>query len=183
MIKMKSPSLVVNSNDVPGPNYKMWETVNAMEGMSASQLLGEIIRVNRAALELESSQLLNVVINCHGGPGALYVGGLNSPPVDMGNVGVFGWLRHRNLGTIWLVACNAARGTEGKQFCQALSQLSGCQVVAADETQDVGVWGSIRIVSGRSGLIDEFEGTVYSFTVAGGMRAIDPHEAIYTILE
>ena len=184
MIMLKSPSLAINSSDVPGPNYRMWETVNAMPGMTTASLLEQIIRVNRLALEFERTQLLNVVINCHGGDGKLYIGGLKSAPMDMSNIGVFASLKPRNIGTLWLVACNAARGSAGKQFCQTLATVSGTQVVASDATQDVGIWGSFRIIQGGGrGQIDEYEGTVFSFTLGAGMGAIDPHAAIFTILE
>ncbi len=191
MLMLKSPSLAINSHDVPGPNYRMWETVDAPPAMNAADVVHEIIRVNRLALEYERTQLLNVVINCHGadGGGALYVGGCSSDSekaarINIGNVNVFSLLDRRNIGTIWLVACQAAAGNLGKQLCQQLAMVSKCQVIASDDDQSVGVWGTIRILQGGGrGQIDEFEGSVFSFTPVGGMREIDPHEAIYTILE
>lgn len=185
MIKMQDPSLAINSHDVPGPNYKMWRTLNSPKGMTAEEAVHFIIRVNRLALEFEGTQVQNVVINCHGldGGGRLYVGGLGYIGIDIDTVGSFSLLKGRNLGTIWLVACQAAAGADGKQLCQALATNSGCQVVASDDDQDTGIWGSFRIVTAADGLIDEFEGTVFSFAPMGGIRAIDPHEAIYTILE
>lgn len=183
MIKMKSPSLAINSCDVPGPNYRMWETVNAKEGMTPAMLLNEIVRVNRLALEHEQTQLLNIVINCHGSPGRLYIGGGKSAPLDVGNVGIFSVLKPRNIGTIWLVACNAAQGSAGKQFCQTLATICGTQVIASDATQDVGVWGAFRIIQGGGrGQIDEYEGTVYSFTPAAGMGIINPNNDVFTVL-
>lgn len=183
MIMLKSPSLAVNSHDVPGPNYRMWETINAPHGMTPVSLVNEIIRVNRLALEYEQSQLLNVVINCHGGSGRLYIGGDTFVPLDINTVGIFSLLKSRNIGTLWLVACRAALGGEGRNFCQNLAINSGCQVVASDVNQSVGSWGSIRIVSGGRGQIDEYEGTVFSFTPVGGVSVINPHNDIFTTLE
>jgi hypothetical protein len=190
MLMLQSPSLAINSHDVPWPPYRMWETVNAPPGMNTEGCVREIIRVNRLALEHERKPLQNVVINCHGADdgGALYIGGEDEQywpsRINDDRVHPFAWLKSRNIGTIWLVACKAAYGHFGKKLCQAIATLSGCQVVAADEDQDVGIWGTFRIVQGGGrGQIDEFEGKVYLFPPAGVMREIDPHEAIYTILE
>ena len=183
MIMMQQPSLAINSDDVPGPKYIMWRTRDAPRGSTANWVVNEIIVDNAAALSFKNSQLLNVIINCHGSPGSLSVGGIGDDggSINMDNVGEFARLKGRNIGTIWLVACNAARGDKGKGLCQMLATVSGCQVVAADDYQDVGVWGTYRLLAGLHGQIDEFEGTVYSFTLIGGARVIDPTEDIYTI--
>jgi hypothetical protein len=189
MIMLQSPSLVINSCDAPWPRYRMWETVNGDEGMMPDAVVREIIRVNRLALEHERSPLANVVINCHGadnGGGALYTGGVDYPSarINVSRVNEFSLLKKRNIGTIWLVACQAAADNLGKQLCQALAVACGSQVVAGDEDQDTGIWGGFRIVQGGGrGQIDEFEGTVYSFLPNGTMREIDPHEDIFTIME
>src|SRR5271165_790021 len=128
MLMLKSPSLVINSHDVPGPDYRMWETVSAPPGMDSWGVVKEIIRVNRLALEHEGTQLLNIVINCHGldGGGALFVGGSDGDDekrtaIRIETVNNFSLLKQRNLGTIWLVACQAARGNMGRQLCQQLA--------------------------------------------------------------
>ena len=191
MLMLKSPSLVINSHDVPWPRYRMWETVNASPRMNAEGCVREIIRVNRLALEYERTPLQNVVINCHGADagGALYIGGEDEQywpyRINDDSVHAFALLRGRNIGTIWLVACQAAAGYFGKKLCQSIASLSGSQVVAADEDQEVGIWGGLRIIQGGGrGQIDEFEGKIFSFVPIGGPpREIDPHEDIYTILD
>jgi hypothetical protein len=184
MIMMKSPSLVLNSHDVPWPKYRMWETVNLEKGATDETVVNHIIRVNRLALEHEQTQLLNVVINCHGAPGQLSVGGDGFKSLDKNNLGRFGLLAKRNIGTLWLVACNAAAEPEGKHFCQMLAHVSKCLVVAADKSQSVGVWGGLRILQGGGGgQIDEYEGNVFSFAPMGMMGVIDPHEDVPTTLE
>jgi len=187
MLLLKRPNLVVNSHDVPGPKYTMWATVNAVRGMTASDLVNEIVRANRAALEQEETHLLNVVINCHGlEGGGLAIGGKGTGVVvDSSNVGSFSVLKKRNVGTIWLVACGAAEGADGKRFCQLLATSSGCEVVAADVDQYVEAWGAWRlaVVPGSRNQIDEFEGTVFSFRANGTSGEIDPHEDIDTILD
>ena len=187
MLLLKRPNLVVNSHDVPGPKYTMWATVNAMRGMTASDLLNEIVRWNRAAREQEETQLLNVVINCHGREdGGLAIGGKGSGAfVDSQNVNIFSVLKKRNLGTIWLVACQAAAGVQGKRFCQLLATNTGCRVIASDEDQWVEAWGAWRlgVVPGSRNQIDEYEGKVFCFWADGTSGEIDPHEDIDTILD
>jgi hypothetical protein len=186
MIMMKSPSLAINSCDVPGLKYKMWRTIDAKPGMTANVLVHEIVAANDIALKLQHSPLLNVVINCHADHvGRLAIGGEGKtvPHLDILSVGVFGLLAGRNIGTIWLVACGAADGDKGRVFCKTLALVSGCQVVASDEDQEVGYWDSYRLFVGLHNQIDEFEGRVYSFTPRGPVTVIDPHEDIFTTLE
>jgi len=188
MIMMKQPSLAINSDDVPGPKYHMWQTIQAPRGVRALWTVNQILKANGDARKFQDSPLANVVINCHGDPGTLWIGGVPDEDGDAygaidDDVGVFRALKPHNIGTIWLVACQAAKGAVGKEFCQQLATFSGCQVVASDEYQEVGVWGTYRLLDGLHGQIDEFEGNVYRFTVTGGMQLIDPHEAIYSIKE
>lgn len=187
MILLQKPSLVINAHDVPFPKYKMWKSVDAKKGMTAAETVTTIFSANTIALTQAGSQLLNVVINCHGDAGGLCIGGIGKPSINITNVGVFSALNGINLGTIWLLSCLAAKGSYGKQFCQALASASGSQVVASDSDQDVGVWAGKRILVSRlfnrPGLIDEFEGTVYGFTPAAGMYRCNPHSDIFTVLE
>ena len=184
MIKMESPSFAFNSVDVPSPHYRMWESVTGYKGMTAAMLVDKILNVNRLALEFEQSPLKNIIINAHGldGGGRISIGGRGEVGISMSTASEFLRLKTHNLGTIWLVACQAAANASGKQLCQAIAVNSGCQVVASDEDQDTGIWGTWRLITSLNN-IDEFEGAVYSFTANGGMRIIDPHDDIWTILE
>jgi hypothetical protein len=181
MIKMKDPSFAFNSVDVPGPHYRMWESMTGYEGMSTAQLVDKILRVNSMAWELEKKPLRNIIINAHGMDtgGAIYIGGLGIEGLNKDTASAFLRLKPKNLGTIWLIACQAAAGSYGKRLCQTIATNSGCQVVASDEDQETGVWGTWRLITSLNN-IDEFEGTVYSFTPLGGMRTIDPHDDIFT---
>jgi hypothetical protein len=189
MIRMKRPSLAINAHDVPRPWYKMWTTVNAIPGFTTYAAVGQILHANKVAVDQLGAPLQNVVINCHGkdGGGALYIGGEDMKywdgRINRESAYYFSLLKPFNIGTLWLVACQAAAGEAGKNLCQMIATYSGCQVVAADEDQSTGVWGTIRLVTGLAENIDEYEGTVYRFTPAGSYSEIDPHEAIYTILE
>jgi hypothetical protein len=181
MITMKEPSFCFNSCDVGDPHYEMWRTVVGPMGMTPSQLAGKIAEVNRTALSSWGSPLVNVIINCHGYFGGLHIAGLKSlsgkPAMDKDALGVFGILKPLGITTIWLVSCKAAFGESGKEFCQILAKVAGTEVIASDAKQVVTTWQGIELfVSSRSN-IDDFEGTVYSFTPEGHVvRGIDPEE-------
>lgn len=182
MIMMEQPSFCINSHDVPGPHYSMWQTVEAPEGTTAYQTAAQIAAMNNAALASEGSPLRNIIINCHGSSGRLLIGGQGKDAIDIDDVGCFQLLKSLNVGTIWLVACQAAKGETGQKFCQALATFAGTQVIASDEFQEVTAWQTYLYYTGLSGQIDDFEGTVYSFTPTGGMRAgIDPEDVVWTI--
>jgi len=186
MILMQEPSYAFNSVDVPSPTYRMWINKDGYRGMTVAELARSINEATRAAFEQMQSNLLNIVINSHGleGGGKISIGGKGLTGLDVSNVHQFSFLKGHGAGTIWLVACQAAAGTGGKQLCQALAVASGYQVVASDDDQDTGYWGSWRLVAQYfSHQIDEFEGTVYGFTASGTMRTIDPHDDIPTIKE
>jgi hypothetical protein len=184
MIRMQQPSISINSHDVPGPHYRMWKTIEAAEGTTASDVARMIESMNISALLRDDTPLRNIILNCHGFPGGLRMGGSGKPAIDKSNVGVFGTLGHYNVGTIWLVACRAALGTAGQDFCQTLAKVAKTTVIASDDYQSVGAWGTWRItVAGLSGNIDEYEGTVYGFTGMGSIhRGIDPEDFVQTVL-
>lgn len=122
----------------------------------------------------------NVVINCHGTPGFLHVGGAWKGFGDAGTA-MFRPLRSRqSVGRIILVACHIAghsdEGPEkdsddeiGKQFCSNLARESGAFVVGADAFQHVDFW--YDNVSHPFSSIDDFEGTAFEFS-PGGSRKI-----------
>jgi hypothetical protein len=121
-------------------------------------------------------ELANVVINCHGGEGKLFVGGLSSPPIMLKDVGVFTPLRTKDIGTIWLVSCYAASGTAGQRFCSQLAVTTGCFVVAADEPQCVENRYTASGTSGLFGTIDDFEGTAWLFSPSGSKSVFSVYD-------
>jgi hypothetical protein len=176
MIEMKSPSFAFNSIDVPGPNYRMWEWMRGYKGITTTTLVGKILEIDAAARRRKGDRLLNIIINAHGDGGYVSIGGRGNIGLNKDTGSEFMRLKGKNLGTIWLVACQAAKGDYGKAFCQIIARNSGCQVIASDENQEVDPWDTWRLItSARYDHIDEYEGTVYSFTPNGGMRMIDPH--------
>lgn len=184
MIRMQEPSLCINSHDVPGPRYRMWRTVELAAGSGIREVVTEIIHANSMSAANGQRGLRNVVINCHGFPGGLWIGGELDldHKINTDNVLLFEAVKSLNVGPIWLVACRAANGPDGVAFCKRLAKAASTLVIASDDFQDVGVWGSIRYYSTPvSGLIDEFEGTVHIFKANGTYtRGEDPSDAVYS---
>jgi hypothetical protein len=182
-IMMDQPAISLNSTDVPGPHYKMWKTVSMREGISPVEVVNIIVST-QAALKSMKSALANIIINCHGYEGGygLSTGGHGKEGFTVSNVGLFGLLRPMNIGPIWLVACQAARGAPGLAFCQKLAVAAGTVVVAGEDDQDLGLWQTYRYYVGLSGQIDDYEGVVYLFYPNNTyIRDIDPEKALWTV--
>jgi hypothetical protein len=180
MIRMIKPALVINTYDVPGPLYKMWQTVSAPLGANVTSLVSYIDEGHRVSLETFGYKLINIVINSHGGPGSLLLGGRSQKAITKGDLQALAPLKGHTGGTIWIVACEIAAGTEGQNFCQALAMTTGYQVVAGTVDQYVDRWDGYKMWH-IANAIDEFEGDVYAFYASGSFRKIDPHEDVLTI--
>jgi hypothetical protein len=171
MISIRQPALALHSCDVPGFQYQMQTTWAMPSGATATDVVYWIRHAVEHAPELA---LANVVINCHGGPGKLFVGGTTSQPIAVGAVGLFGQLRTKDIGTLWLVGCLVATGANGQHFCSQLARTMGCFVVAANDTQFV----ERRYYRGNCpfGSIDDFEGTAYTFSPSGSKELFSIHD-------
>jgi hypothetical protein len=182
MIMMEQPSLCVSAHDTVGPDYKMWMNITVPEGTSPATVAHQIAAANFAALATAKSPLRNIIFNTHGRVGKISIGGKGQTGIDSTTVGAFGILRPLNVGTIWVVSCHAAEGSEGQALCQTLARVAGTQVIAAEGSQEVGTYATYRLWFGLDGQIDDFEGTVYSFTPMGHVsKGIDPEEVVWTI--
>ncbi len=150
MIIMNSPSLAFNSHDVPGPEYGMDTTIRGTSGSTTAQLVALILGAQAGAVGNGFRSLSNLVINCHGidGGGGLVIGE-RVADLNNNNVALLSALKPLSIGCIWLVACQAANGPMGKRLCQAISHYANAQVVASDEDQRTGIWGSWRLVTTR----------------------------------
>lgn len=171
MIKMKQPALVVHSHDVPGHRYQMMFTWNLLPKATPQQIVNWILYAKGGYFGARRNRLENVIINCHGEAGKLYIGGECNPAFEIYDVHYFSALRGLNIGTIWLVACQVsnqkgvATGGIGKDFCTALAQYAGCDVIASADTQYVNV--SFYVRGCPWGCIDGFEGLTYRFKPTG----------------
>jgi hypothetical protein len=171
-IRMKQPSLVVHSHDVPGHKYQMKWTWKMQPNATARDLANWVLHANHGQFGAQGQRLENIIINCHGDAGQLYIGGTRAAAFRIADVGNFGVLQGHDIGTIWLVACEVARGRgtaagqDGMAFCAALAQAAGCDVVAGGEDQHVEFGFYLR--GCPWGCIDEFEGVAYRFKPTGG---------------
>jgi hypothetical protein len=160
MFKLKQPSLVLHSWDVPGYEYRMWASWKMPKAARTMDVISWILYARDQTPEL---WLRNVVINCHGNDGQLFVGGDGQPTINNSNSSIFTYLRGMDIGTIWLVACLVANTAYGRGFCQRLAQLAGCSVVAADAKQYGAIWCPF-------GCVDNFEGHTFEWDAAGVRR-------------
>jgi hypothetical protein len=160
MISLKQPSLILHSHDAPGYLHKMTVTWTLPQGASARDVVHYILEAYDYAPDLQ-----NVVLSSHGARGKIKMGGLGRPAINRYNVDAFGELRGRNIGTIWILSCEVAKGAFGSEFCRRMATASGCTVVAGDVVQ---------LAPGKShaypfGYIDYYEGPVYQWDSAGRM--------------
>lgn len=171
MIRLSDPSLALHSFDVPGYKYRMWQTRKLSKYTNPTDIVNEIMWAIDNSPEM---YLDNVVINCHGNPGRLYIGAKEKylktsdtdVTINIGNVGVFAPLKKKGkLGTIWLVACKVAKGADGSNFCAEMARAAGCNVVGADKIQRVNF--GFYLQSCPDHCIDKFEGTAYRFDADG----------------
>jgi hypothetical protein len=118
---------------------------------------GVVYWINAALTTTPDMELRGVVINTHGAPGALYVGGVNATPIT--DPSPFSQLNQPSIGTVWINGCDVAAGQNGQAFCSQLARFLGADVVAADDTE----W----CFDAPFGTIDYFEGTAYRFSPSG----------------
>lgn len=174
MITIRQPALALHSCDVPGYLYKMSTTWKMPSAAKPSSVL---YWINLAIDQSPELALANVVINCHGKPGRLYIGGNDSAPMKLSDVGLFAKLKARDIGTLWLVGCNVATGLVGEAFCKHLAVAVGCDVVAANDYQFVERRYEANKAHGF-GTIDDFEGTAYMFSPAGSKSLLSIHDPL-----
>ena len=161
MITMTQPSLALHSYNVPGYEFKMWQSWKMPKSANGQDVVNWISWAIDHSPELH---LNNVIINCHGAPGRLRIG--ENYRLTTENVGVMAALKAKAaIGTIWLVACEVA-AKEGKFFCSQLAMATGCDVIAGDADQRVDFGFYLRFCPANA--IDDYEGTAFRFSPAGG---------------
>jgi len=181
MIMLEQPTFCFNSCDIGPSLYEMWRRWRGRPGMTAPELAGQIFAANMTARQEFRTSLRNIVINTHGYNGGLYIGGLWAASIGKSDLAAFAILKPWNIGTIWLVSCDAAKDSTGQDFCLTLAKTAMTQVIASDSSQVLTRWQGVRLALGLSGNIDDFEGTVYSFTPRGTFRGINPQTDVWTV--
>src|SRR5262245_54640443 len=139
MITMKQPSLVMHSCDVPGYKYVMDYTFNLSQGATAI----DVVNLTTVVIDKMNAgnAIQNLIINSHGSPGNIAVGGSGQKGIDPGDVAVFRPLKAKGVGKIWIVACQVGKIDDPANKAVALglglASEVGCPVIAGDVNQAV----------------------------------------------
>jgi hypothetical protein len=151
MITLKQPSMALNAENVPGPDYKMWNTMRVSMTAAPVDVLAWTAKVARGPGKLNA-----LVINCHGSPASLKLGtGIRWPQVPLFSL-LFGL-----VDDIYLVACKVVSfggPKDGNLFCGAIAKTAKANVYASNTSQTTGLWPTIPY-----GKIDGFEGKVWKW--------------------
>jgi hypothetical protein len=157
MINIPQPAMALNAHNVPGPDYKMWNTWRVPANESVDHILDWTAKVASAC---SGSRLKALVINCHGSPASLGLGA----GIGWGELPLFTKLKGC-VDDIWIVACNIVSfggPGDGNLFCGAMAKNAGANVYASDSSQTTGLWPTLPY-----GAIDGYEGSVWKWTPDG----------------
>jgi hypothetical protein len=171
-ITIPQPSMALNSHDVPGAKYRMWNTWDVPANDNPGHILGWCASVASGATD---GYLRVLIINCHGwysGSGRGATGGFGlslGTGIRRAHTGLFSVLRGK-VANIWITACGTARITtpgtsgdgDGNLFCQEIARAANTYVVAATTHQVGDLW------LGQNE-IDDFEGLVVRYNPSGAM--------------
>ncbi len=177
MISIAQPAMALNAENVPGPDYKMWNTRKVEKKEDPVWVMKNVATVARSAT---GARLKSLVINCHGYYGVVKTrkywfdetGGGFGLSLGQGitRVNVEAVFREITglVDTIWIVACGAAQistpggGGDGNLFCCAIAKTVGCDVYASTDKQSTWLLPSVPY-----GKIDGYEGKVYRYKSDG----------------
>lgn len=163
MITLSQPSMALNSQDAPGPHYKMWNTWEVPTTDSPGHILNWAASVAKGA---PGGKLNALVFNCHGNAAYLKMG----TGIGWGQVALFSALSGL-VDEIYFVACEVVSFTgsgDGNLFCGAIAKRSGATVYASNAEQSTGLWPSIPF-----GKIDGYEGKVWRWFSDGSNELTD----------
>lgn len=181
MIEIPSPSMAMNSHDVPKPKYYMDNTYFPKKEDSPIAMLSWVAVVLKAFKDERPKDWITLVINCHGvskkhSDGKSYGGyglSIGTGIKTATDVEAFA-LIEPYVDRIYLVACRAAMianpgdawNGDGNLFCGAIAKKARAQVVASTARQS----GFPYI---PAGYIDDFEGTVYTYGPKGDVLSYE----------
>lgn len=156
MITLEKQALAINAAKVPGPDYRMDQSVKLSKTATAFDVINII---GSAIANVAEAGLANVVINTHGSPGVAHLG--KGTYLRLQDVGLFASVKGK-IGTIWFTGCQIGSGS---QFCSQLAVTVGCNVVAADVYQYVNPGFYLRLFP--KNCIDNYEGVAYKWDAKG----------------
>jgi hypothetical protein len=165
MFDIPQPSMVLNSHDVPPPDYQMWNSYKVAADTTPDHMIGWTAAVAKSV----NRGLRCLVINCHGVPGELQIG----TGIVLSEAAAFRALKGL-VNTIFIVACEVAaiqgRGPlDGNLLCGAIAKAAGATVFCSTALQSTGLYTLIGLPSGT---IDEYEGTVLRYNANGSNKVV-----------
>ena len=167
-IPVPFPHMVLNSHDVPPPDYEMWNSWKVDASHTAEHIAGWIREV---AIGQENGRLSTLIFNSHGTPGKILVGrGITE--ADLHHFQQFKKDKKSGICTqIWIIACrvsgsddNVSGGPSGSAFCQLLAKTTMAEVTAAVRNQPSS--GPISIPPWH---VDSWVGEVYTYFPGGAV--------------
>jgi hypothetical protein len=173
MIRLEKQALAINAADVPGPDYRMDQSVK----LSKAAIPVDVSNcISSALANISEGKLENLVINTHGSPGVIHLSSYevldfdsNNEPqkakiaqyIGIHNIFIFNPFKGK-IGTIWLTGCQIG---SGEAFCSKLAMTAGCDVVAANVYQYVNTGLYMRLFPHNC--IDDYEGVAYRWDSTG----------------
>lgn len=144
------PHMVLNSHDVPLPDYRMWNSWKVAANITAAHMF---LQIKNIADNAPGKQLGCVVFNSHGSPGKIWIG----KGISGADHGHFDKIKGK-VREIWIIACNVAYvGSASGGFCQLLADRTGAVVTSSTRTQFV------EESSLGYGEVDFYEGQTFIF--------------------
>lgn len=176
-IEIPQPSIALNSHDVPGTKYDMWETWNVPANNTASDIMLKSMILGICADE----DMKCLVINCHGNygkgtnssgnPKLISTGGFGlslGQGINLNNVNEFGQIRDM-FKCIVIIACGTATVTnpgqhgDGSLLCSEIARAANAYVIAP-KTLQLGT--KMKLPKNH---IDNFEGVVVRYNTSGAL--------------
>jgi hypothetical protein len=161
-IKVPFPHMVLNSHNVPPPDYFMFNTWKVSASTTVSHMIGWTAQVARGAPG--GNGLATLIFNSHGRPGNIEIG------VGIGLSDASAFAALNGLVTrIWFVSCEvagdysqvASGAPDGKDFCKEVARAAGAYVKAGSAIQKAAK------MSLAVGYIDQWEGELFVFDPKG----------------
>jgi hypothetical protein len=177
-VKIKSPSIVLNSDAWDVLNYEMDVSMEVKKGKKIDEVF-DTVAAKCENLKKQYGTFVHMVLNCHGyfrnGKGGYGLALGNG--IDRSNAFIFGKIAP-TVTKIYIVACNAAQVAEvggdgdGNLFCSAIAKYARAEVLASVDKQI----GNC-LVHEDKGYIDDWEGTVFAYGPSGGVLSVTRYDS------
>jgi hypothetical protein len=165
MFEIPQPSMALNSDNVPPPDYEMYNSYKVAADTSPEHMIGWTATVAKGV----EGGLRCLVFNSHGSPGTLHIG----TGIRLADAAVFSALKGY-VNTIFIVACRIAQTGSGGAFdgnllCGAIAKAAGATVFCSTAYQSTGAYTVLGLPGGT---IDEYEGVILKYSSNGSNKAV-----------